>query len=775
MTVRPLVWLHTLADVRYLPVHDLGALVREDRLNDLETLTFTIRADDPKAFAVQPDRLVEFAGRYYRVEELHDFRDGSGKPFVEAYCEARWMDLGKRSRAGNYSIIARTPLQGLTTILSGTGWTGFVDTIDPALYSMEDIDASVLTLLRRWASIVGQEVEFDTAAKTVTLVDQLGQDRGIGFRYGYNLRTVDRRYRPPTATRLYPFGANDLNISGPNPSGLTYIEDYSWYTAQGLTLPQAQAYRKDEVWYDARYLVAVILYDAAVRRLAQLAQPTISYELSVADFSTLTGSTADDVEMGDIVRVRDPDFSIDITTRVVRLVEYPLRPQDNEVELDYLQPGLSEVNDSESTRQLNYSQLSLLVDQNADALTVTSGTTVWGTIAITVAGSSTTFAAGGTFRGVATGTGTVRFGLYLSGTLIGEAYDFAFVAGQVEFSWPTMETGIAEGSYSVEWRAQVVSGSGTIDVAAEACRAWIISQGTVGGGGAANPSQLLTETILDVDPALWLSPSDEWTYDVTDIDGPPGDPDMLIEVAETITDPVDPLLFEALSEDWISDLTPLLSFVGATTPENFGAGDSITTIDVVVPATSEEFDLIAVALMQQAGSSDVTAPAGFTRVGQQVNVGGNQWTELWTIDDDGTMAGDTLTFTTTTPGRLGAMCFVLRDSDAVGVVVEQVAGTNYNSAAGVEPFASVTSAGLGRLAVAISSCTTAGTGSTTYSTPSGYTQMSRPTAGDTPTHERNRLSVSRIATNAATLSGRSTTHSGATHDAATLHVLFRPA
>ena len=95
---RPLVWVYTLAGARYLPIHDLGELVQEDRLNDVETLTFSHRADDPKAFAVLPDRLVDYEGRFYRIEELRQYRAGAAA-MVEVYAEARWMDLGKIVRA----------------------------------------------------------------------------------------------------------------------------------------------------------------------------------------------------------------------------------------------------------------------------------------------------------------------------------------------------------------------------------------------------------------------------------------------------------------------------------------------------------------------------------------------------------------------------------------------------------------------------------------------------------------------------------------------------
>lgn len=769
----PLIWLYNLAGARIVPLHDVTDLVTEDRLGDLQVLRFTVRADDPKARFVIADTLVEYAGVIYRLDDILQLRRGS-VPVLEVYAEARWMDLGKRVRTGNFSVLAKTVQQGIDQILTGTGWTGTGPALDPALYSIEDIDPTVLSLVRRWAAITGYEIIFDTVARTIDLVDAVGQDRQIGFRWGHNLLNIERRYRPPTATRLYPYGANNLSIDSVNPSGELFVEDFSWYTAQGLTLTQARAlFRKDQTWVDQRYLLAVNLYDAAIRRLAALAQPILSYELAVIDLAELTGTDVDDIDIGDTVRVRDRDLDIDVPTRVVRIVRHPNRPQDNEIELDYLQPGILQVEPADFSRSIDYSQASILVDQNIDAFTVTGGVSTWAAIAITVAGEST-FVAGGTFAGTPTGSGIAIFGLYVDGTPVGDEYTVPFDAAthnQVEFSWPTMSSGIAEGSYNVEWRARILSGAGTIDVNAEAAKGWLLARGAVGIGVNLNPSQTINEVIDVLDPATWLPVSDEWTVAITDLTGPPDD--ILIELDDTITE-VDPLLYLPLSEAWTEDRTPLLTFVDATA-ENYGAGDSITTIDVVVPAGSVENNLIAVVLMQQAGSSDVTAPAGFTRIAQQNTVSGNQWTEIWTATDDGTMAGTTLTFTTTVAGRLGIICLVIDDSDAVGAVVEQTAGTSYNTAAGIEPFPTVTSGGLGRVVVAVSTCEEAGTGTTTFSTPTGYTILTRPSAGDTPTHERNRMMVAYRLTDAATFAGLTTTHSGGAHDAATLHVVFEPA
>lgn len=496
MTARPLVWLYALAGTKRLPLHAFVNLQLEERLGVSETLRFTIPADDPKAAWLLPDITVGYNGRLYRVEELEQVHDGP-RALISAECEAAWYDLGKRVRAGSFSALAQTAADGLTAILAGTGWTGDLDPVATGTYSMEDLDASVLSLLRRWAGIVGREVSFDTANQVVTLVDEIGVDRGIGFRYGSNVRAVRRRYRPPLATRLYPFGANNLDITNVEPTALSYVENYDWYTAQGLTVTEARAlYRKDKVEVDTRFLAALNLYDHAVRRIAALAQPLIAYELTVADLGRLTSSTADDVSIGDTVRVRDVTFGVDVSTRVVRLIRHPLEPHRNEVELAYLQPDLSDVENVETSRSIDYGATTLLVDQNDAALTVGSTSTVFAEIQMTSTGEATVVY-GATFKGTATGTGTVRFEFQVDGGAEGALFDFAFTNGaQVEFSWPSYATGVdAESTVTFTWRARVISGTGTIAVAAGEGRAWLLTRGAVGIGVNNSPNQSVEEIL----------------------------------------------------------------------------------------------------------------------------------------------------------------------------------------------------------------------------------------------------------------------------------------
>lgn len=494
-----MVWLYDLLGNAVVPVHQLIELVSDDRLFKQETLEFTMRRDDQKAAYLQPDQIIRWDGRLYRNTLQTDRREGT-EIFVDVYCEALWYDLQKRVRVGNYPVLAKTPEQGLTTILTSTGWNVGDTPVDANVYSIEANDATIIQLLRSWSDVTGYELSFNTATKEVNLVTTVGEARQVPFRYGRNIRGIQRQYEPPVATRLYPFGAGSLDISANEPSGNNYVEDYTWYTSLGLTLAQARAhFRKDQVWVDERYLLGINLYDAALVRIARLAQPTISYEVEIANLSEQTALAEGNFDTGDTVPVTDTEFGIDLTTRVVRRVRRPLRRQDDEIELEFLRPGLSDAELTLDQRVVDYGAIAVLVDRNEDAINFPAGSTrVWAEITITVAGT-TTPVMGGTFVGTATGSGTLDVYATLDGTDIGQRISVDFTDGeQVEVSWPTFVADIGEGTYVLDWRAVVSAGTGSVDLAAEAGRGWALVRGAVGIGFASSPNTAISEEVTAV-------------------------------------------------------------------------------------------------------------------------------------------------------------------------------------------------------------------------------------------------------------------------------------
>lgn len=311
----------------------------DDRLDQTSELFFQYPGDDPKASLLVVDAEVEYDSRKWFVAEKHDVRRGTGI-ITEIRCEAGWMRLAERITVGSVYIEAQTVADGITQILdpAHTDWTiGPNTATGGASYSYEDQDQSMLSLLRGFAAVTDKVVVFDTENKTVDLVD--AEDRqvskGMAFRYGRNLTSIERRVRPPDVTRLYAFGRDDLGITG-QAGGDAFVEDYSFYTAQGLTENEARAlYQKDEVWVNTDIVDDVALYAAAQSRLAERAAAILEYKMSVADLSELT-SAQESVQLAEQVRVADSELGIDAVTTVVRLKKYPLEPWKNQVELAYL-------------------------------------------------------------------------------------------------------------------------------------------------------------------------------------------------------------------------------------------------------------------------------------------------------------------------------------------------------------------------------------------------------------------------------------------------------
>ncbi len=341
-------------------------LWHEERLDQSEELEFVIAADDPAATSIQADAEVRWSGRVFYVAELEDQRRGAEKT-MRVNCAALWYRLLDPTYVGSFTATDVTPAAGLEAILAATDWTVGATTTDSVeTFSIEEQDLTRLALIRKWAKITGRYVTWSTIDKAVHLVDQRGADLGLGFRYGYNLRNIRRRVSPPPVTVLFPYGAAGLGIAGVN-GGVPYLEDFTYYTAQGLTLPEARArYTRSRVWSDSSFIRDADLYAAALPRLADLAQPLVSYDLEVVDLSEFRRSTQR-VRVADRVHVSDPTIGIDdVTTTVVRRKRRPLEPWKDEIELAYLVNPAPDPSSSSSRDALGEEWQQFVSDNTAD-------------------------------------------------------------------------------------------------------------------------------------------------------------------------------------------------------------------------------------------------------------------------------------------------------------------------------------------------------------------------------------------------------------------------
>ena len=449
------------------------------------TLSFRLPIDDPKTYHLREDGMLEFEGEFYYIDEMKKSREGN-ESYLNITANALWYRLGERKQVGKFRLDAKTPEQGLNEILaaaalSGLNWTSGLVSSQLQTYSLDATDSTFLDLIFQWAKITSCEVDFNTRARRVHLVETIGGDYGLSFRYQRNLTSISRTVVPPQVTRLYGYGRLDLNMAGVNPSGEEYIEDYSFYTDQGLDLATAQLlYQKDETYKDDSFIDDASLYQAMVARLAALSQPTVSYTASVVDLSQLTGFPEGQFKMGDRVVVDDAPLGISVKTRVVRFVRYPYEPERNQVELSFMPVTLPD--DNVSSGRDNNTEWNLFEHRNtATPLSIRSGYSIIHQIPLR-AQQDAAWMVHATVYGTAVGSSTLTFVPFdpLTGQDWFPSFSRPFSDGElvnVDFSFA--QTEIASGRYVFALRVFSDTAGAGVDIVEKATSLWIMAKGVV--------------------------------------------------------------------------------------------------------------------------------------------------------------------------------------------------------------------------------------------------------------------------------------------------------
>lgn len=132
------------------------------------------------------------------------------------------------------------------------------------------------------------------------------------IRYGKNQKSFEREIDPTVIfNRIYALGYgegdNQLNIKSVN-NGVPYVEDAESIAKYGL-----RAY----IWSDKRFEDANSLKANAQALLNQWKVPKVTYKVSAADLSSITGEDIDKLKMGRIVRIVDDELGT-IEARIMK-------------------------------------------------------------------------------------------------------------------------------------------------------------------------------------------------------------------------------------------------------------------------------------------------------------------------------------------------------------------------------------------------------------------------------------------------------------------------
>lgn len=211
----------------------------------------------------------------------------------------------------------------LYAVLQGTGWS--VGTVDvEGTHDLETEKESILKNINRIQETWGGYLIWDSINKTVSLRSEETWVPYTGYqvRYGKNLKGVTRNEDTDITTKLFPFGADDLNISSVN-NGKIYIENYSYTTEEFA-----------EIWSNQDIEDPQELLDEATKYLARKCKPRYNYEVKQVDLRLKSGYQHEDYDLGHMVDIID--YDLDNTDDRARIIGYRFnifQPWNTELEV----------------------------------------------------------------------------------------------------------------------------------------------------------------------------------------------------------------------------------------------------------------------------------------------------------------------------------------------------------------------------------------------------------------------------------------------------------
>ncbi len=221
-----------------------------------------------------------------------------------------------------FSVTDVTIDEAVRTVLAGTGWTiGECNVTKRRNAGMMNV--SSLDVIKNLCKAFMCEPVFDTINKKVSFYVQRGEDKGVYFMSGLNLKKLQKKSTSyDYYTRIIPIGSNGLTIESVN-DGKNYLENYQ-YSNKELTY----------IWKDESYTDAQALKDDAELKLNDLSKPVLSYSAEVSDLAKQKTEYAIlSYGIGDNVTLIDRETGTRDKQRIVKLVEYPQNPEKNTCEL----------------------------------------------------------------------------------------------------------------------------------------------------------------------------------------------------------------------------------------------------------------------------------------------------------------------------------------------------------------------------------------------------------------------------------------------------------
>ena len=147
------------------------------------------------------------------------------------------FSLGHELKGARIPIVQEESINAtelLNKILIDTVWSiGEIDPIFDEMFRSLDIsDSNALDCIIQAGETFGALIQWDTNLRKVSFVDlkKNGNFKGMTVSYGNLLKSIKRtRTSDEMVTRLHIYGNEDMTVHSVNPTGMGYIEDFSYF------------------------------------------------------------------------------------------------------------------------------------------------------------------------------------------------------------------------------------------------------------------------------------------------------------------------------------------------------------------------------------------------------------------------------------------------------------------------------------------------------------------------------------------------------------------
>ena len=306
----------------------------KEAANEISELTFDLPMDNPKSEFIQNENMVFANNQYYLIKESDIVYGNDGTRLVSVIC--RHLSSTLADQLISHGEIEPMPLVNLIKAAlcyygdtPTLGWSvGEITVKDPSAYrGLEEADESVFTTLSDIASKYDGVLEFDSVDMKVNMRAANDKSNPVAvFKASRNLKEFDIKYDTSELyTRLYCFGAEDsegnkVDIMSVNPTGLPYIDNFSYFKALGYTddyiKSHPEMFVRQNIWENSSYSSAQDVFNEGKKQSEKYSMPKTTINITGIHTDTAFGEKLAALKVGDCVKVYNEDLDVTILCNV---------------------------------------------------------------------------------------------------------------------------------------------------------------------------------------------------------------------------------------------------------------------------------------------------------------------------------------------------------------------------------------------------------------------------------------------------------------------------